>query len=61
MYAEGGFFNWLGHPQIVGRPSRMRVVERLIQRMLGKKDVWWPSPADLAQFWLAQSGPGARA
>jgi peptidoglycan/xylan/chitin deacetylase (PgdA/CDA1 family) len=32
MYAEGGFFNWLGHPQVVGRPSRMRMVERLIGR-----------------------------
>ena len=55
MYAEGGFFNWLGHPQIIGRPSRMRMVERLIQRVLGKKDVWWPSPVDLARFWLEQA------
>src|SRR6266478_2135862 len=46
MYAEGGFFNWLGHPQVVGRPSRMRMVERLIQRILSKKDVWWPRPID---------------
>ena len=55
MYEEGGFYNWLGHPQIIGRPSRMRMVERLIQRMLGKKDVWWPKPIDLATFWLEKS------
>jgi peptidoglycan-N-acetylglucosamine deacetylase len=66
MYAEGGFFNWLGHPQVVGRPSRMRMVERLIQRILsktdagGKKDVWWPRPIDIARFWLEKSpGPAA--
>ncbi|HWN92315.1 MAG TPA: hypothetical protein VNQ15_12925, partial [Verrucomicrobiae bacterium] len=58
MYAEGGFFNWLGHPQVVGRPSRMRMVERLIQRIVGKKDVWWPRPVDLARFWLEQSPSG---
>ncbi len=59
MYEEGGFYNWLGHPQVVGRPSRMRMVERLIQRMLGKKDVWWPKPIDLAKFWLEKSRAGA--
>jgi peptidoglycan/xylan/chitin deacetylase (PgdA/CDA1 family) len=59
MYAEGGFFNWLGRPQVVGRPSRMRMVERLIQKIVGKKDVWWPCPVDLARFWLEQSPSGA--
>ncbi len=58
MYAEGGFFNWLGHPQVVGRPSRMRMVERLIQRIVGKKDVWWPRPVDLARFWLERGSSG---
>jgi hypothetical protein len=61
-HVRGGRLLQLARPSADrGPPSRMRVVERLIQRMLGKKDVWWPSPADLAQFWLAQSGPGARA
>jgi peptidoglycan/xylan/chitin deacetylase (PgdA/CDA1 family) len=64
LYAEGGFFNWLGHPQIIGRPSRLRMVERLIQLILGKGRVWWPRPVDLARFWLerdrtpAASPPG---
>jgi peptidoglycan/xylan/chitin deacetylase (PgdA/CDA1 family) len=56
LYEEGSFFNWLGHPQIVGRPARMRMVERLIRKILGKGDVWWPSPVELARFWLAQDG-----
>jgi len=55
MYAGGGFFNWLGHPQVVGRPSRLRRVERPIQKVLGKRDVWWPTPTELARFWLEQS------
>ncbi len=60
-HEEGGFYNGLGHPQIIGRPSRMRMVERLVQRMLGKKDVWWPKPIDLAKFWLEKNqGSAAR-
>jgi peptidoglycan/xylan/chitin deacetylase (PgdA/CDA1 family) len=56
LYAEGSFFNWLGHPQIIGRPARMRMVERLIQRIRDKGDVWWPRPIELARFWLERSG-----
>src|SRR4029450_226235 len=44
LYAEGGFFNWLAHPQIIGRPSRLRMVERLIQLILGKRQGWWARP-----------------
>jgi len=36
----------------------MRMVERLIQRIVGKKDVWWPRPVDLARFWLERGPSG---
>ncbi len=29
------------------------------QRMLGKKDIWWPKPIDLAKFWLEKSQASA--
>jgi peptidoglycan/xylan/chitin deacetylase (PgdA/CDA1 family) len=61
LYAEGGFFNWLGHPQIIGRPSRLRMVERLVQLILGKRRVWWPRPGELAHFWLERSTTAASA
>jgi hypothetical protein len=38
----------------MGRPSRMWMLERLIQHMLGKEHVWIARPIDLAQHWLAQ-------
>jgi peptidoglycan/xylan/chitin deacetylase (PgdA/CDA1 family) len=56
QYEEGGFFNLMFHPQVMGRPSRMRMLERLIQHMLGKKDVWFAKPIDLARHYIAQSG-----
>ncbi|HKC08363.1 MAG TPA: ribulose phosphate epimerase, partial [Methylomirabilota bacterium] len=61
LYAEGGFFNWLAHPQIIGRTSRLRMVERLIQLILGKGRVWWPKPIDLARFWLQKTAAAGRA
>ncbi len=53
-YAEGGFFNLMMHPQVMGRPSRMRMLERLIQHILGKKDVWIARPIEIAEHWLAR-------
>ena len=53
-YEEGGFFNVMGHPQVIGRPSRMRMVERLIQYILAKKDVWIARPIEIAEHYLSQ-------
>ena len=55
MYDEGGFFNLMGHPQVIGRPSRMRMLERLIRQILGKKDIWFARPIEVAEFWLART------
>jgi len=52
MYDEGGFFNLMGHPQVIGRPSRMRMLERLIRVILGKKDIWFARPIDVAEHVL---------
>ncbi len=53
-YEEGGFFNLMGHPQVIGRPSRMRMVARLIELILGKGDVWVARPIEVAEHYLAQ-------
>ena len=44
----------MGHPQVIGRRSRMRMVERLIQYILAKKDVWIARPIDIAEQYLSQ-------
>lgn len=38
----------------MGRPARLRMLERLIQHILGKKDVWVARPIEIAEYWLAQ-------
>jgi peptidoglycan/xylan/chitin deacetylase (PgdA/CDA1 family) len=55
MYDEGGFFNLMGHPQVIGRPSRMRMLERLVRQIIGKKDIWFARPIEVAEFWLTQT------
>jgi peptidoglycan/xylan/chitin deacetylase (PgdA/CDA1 family) len=44
----------MAHPQVIGRPSRMRMVERLIRHILGKHDVWIARPIEIAEHYLAQ-------
>ena len=44
----------MGHPQVIERPSRMRMVERLICHMLDKRDVWFAMPIEVAEFSLSQ-------
>lgn len=53
-YAEGGFFNLMGHPQVIGRNSRLRMLERLIRHMRSRKDVWFARPIEIAEHWLSQ-------
>ena len=53
-WEEGGFFNLMGHPQVVGRPSRMRMVSRLLELILGKGDVWIARPIEIAEHYLSQ-------
>ena len=53
-YEEGGFFNLMGHPQVIGRVSRARMLERLIRHIRGKGNVWFARPTELAEWWLAQ-------
>ena len=44
----------MGHPQVIGHPSRMCMLERLIRLILGKKDIWFARPIEVAEFWLAK-------
>jgi len=53
-YEERGFFNLMGHPQVIGRPSRMRMVARLIEHILGKGDVWFATPIEVAEHYLSE-------
>lgn len=53
MHEEMGYFHLVMHPQIIGRPSRTRMLDRLIGHMKDKGDVWFARPIDLVEHWSA--------
>ncbi|QNH77004.1 polysaccharide deacetylase [Pseudomonas protegens] len=47
MREYGGHFILTMHPQLIGRPSRLLMLERLIQRIQQNDDAWWCTPDDV--------------
>lgn len=54
MYDEGLYFMLAMHPQIIGVPSRAKMLETLIKYMKSKQDVWFATPTEIAHFWQAK-------
>jgi len=44
------------HPQVIGRPHRMRMLERMIQHITQHDGVWIAQMADIADDFLARTG-----
>ncbi|UCE12166.1 MAG: polysaccharide deacetylase [Candidatus Heimdallarchaeota archaeon] len=51
VYEEGLYYMLALHPQIIGIPSRARMLEKLIQFMKSKEGVWFASPYEISKFW----------
>jgi peptidoglycan/xylan/chitin deacetylase (PgdA/CDA1 family) len=51
LYEEGRFFSLTMHPEIIGRASRMKMLDRLIEYMKSHPDVWFVTHRDLYQLW----------
>ncbi|OLC17278.1 MAG: ribulose phosphate epimerase [Candidatus Rokubacteria bacterium 13_1_40CM_69_27] len=54
MYEWGGLFNLTCHPQVIGHPSRLLMLRRLIRFIKEHARVWWATGRDVAQHWLAR-------
>jgi peptidoglycan/xylan/chitin deacetylase (PgdA/CDA1 family) len=52
FYEEGLCFVMTMHPQIIGRPSRIAMLERLIRRMRADPGVWFARGMEVADHWL---------
>lgn len=51
IYHYGGFFNLTMHPQFIGRPGRLLMLEKMIQKILSYPDVWMATLKDVAAYW----------
>lgn len=58
-YAHGGFWMGIWHPFASGRLSRWIAVERMIERMLERGDVWFATLEDIARHVLACRDDGS--
>jgi peptidoglycan-N-acetylglucosamine deacetylase len=57
--AYGGLFTLTMHPQASGRPSRVLMLQRVMQYVRSLDDVWITSPAALVEYWRGAHPPDA--
>jgi peptidoglycan/xylan/chitin deacetylase (PgdA/CDA1 family) len=58
MHAEGGCFVLTCHPYIIGRASRIALVEELVAYMRGFRGVWFTTGGDVARWHAGRRGLG---
>jgi peptidoglycan/xylan/chitin deacetylase (PgdA/CDA1 family) len=51
IYRYGGLFNLTMHPQIIGRPGRVLMLERFIDFISGFPNVWFATGREVADYW----------
>jgi peptidoglycan-N-acetylglucosamine deacetylase len=51
LYAEGRYFMLTMHPEIIGRASRIAMLDSLISHIKQHDDVWFCTPQDLFTAW----------
>ena len=49
MHREGKYCNFMLHPQVIGRASRLDMLERVIEYMKSKKGVWIATAIEVAE------------
>jgi len=54
LYEEGKMFNTINHPQISGRPSRVKTLEKLIQHMKSRPGTWIARIDEVARHLIEQ-------
>jgi peptidoglycan/xylan/chitin deacetylase (PgdA/CDA1 family) len=52
----GGLFNLTCHPQVIGHPSRLLMLRKLIRFMKRHRNVWWATASEVAEHWLRREG-----
>ena len=62
LYAEGGGMMSVGlHCRLVGRPGRIRALERFLAHVGRHEDVWFARRIDIAEHWAREHPPAPRA
>lgn len=54
-YEWGGLFNLTCHPQIIGHPSRLLYLRKLIRFIKKQKGAWFATAREVAEHWLERA------
>ena len=54
FYEFGGLFNLTCHPQVIGHPSRLLMLRRLVRFMRRHRGVWFATASEVADLWMAR-------
>lgn len=54
IYRYGGLYNLTMHPQLIGRPGRMLMLERVLDFIGGFPDVWFATGQQITEYWQTQ-------
>lgn len=57
MYRYGSAFVLTMHPEIIGRPARIIMLERLIDYMRSQEGVWLTTCAEIANYYITNQHP----
>jgi peptidoglycan/xylan/chitin deacetylase (PgdA/CDA1 family) len=60
LHELGGLFTLTCHPQVIGHPSRLLMLRRLIRLLKQARGVWWATAGEAADHWLARESRTAR-
>ncbi len=52
IYRYGGLFNLTMHPQIIGRPGRLLMLERFLDYVSSFPNLWFATGEEVAEYWL---------
>jgi peptidoglycan-N-acetylglucosamine deacetylase len=55
MYEEGRYFLLTMHPEIIGRASRIKLLDELITFIKSHPDIWFCTPNDLYEAWKSDA------
>jgi hypothetical protein len=58
-FAEGGVFQLTLHPQVIGRRSRIGVLERLLAHIKAKRQVWFATHEEVVRWCLDHAAEDA--
>lgn len=54
-YKEGLCISYMSHPQVIGSPGRIQILDHLLREITSKEDVWVATGTEIADWYRNHS------